>query len=294
MAHITKNFLHDDLKPENDSQKLLQNKIKGFVDMAIECYNKHRPLYIDPKVIWVTIVHQVYLLITYNSEKLRHKYVNFQGKKDIELIRGDIDLDAIALEFANKIDDIIIDKDFKKWICTKFSTSDNGDEVVLSIMMMGIFKNYFNYMVTLCGIPEINILGTLQDWELLKQNLSNILDFECLEEYKIKKWHDDLNNLIDNFISAKQNTIDKDYWKNFVVGYHPFGSGALPYIKGHCIILNKFIVRCGNLVENCSDRLKFKDVCSEYTKCELKINDKPYMLKSGNITCVELQDKGLP
>ncbi|ABF70531.1 hypothetical protein [Trichoplusia ni ascovirus 2c] len=118
--------------------------IKGFVDAIIECYNHHRPLYIDPKTVWVTIVHQVYLLINYNERKMRDKFVRFNGKMNLHVIANVFDL-------VDAIHENIEDKDFKDWIIAEFSTSSEKDVTVLKAMMMGIFKKYFNYLVSDCA-----------------------------------------------------------------------------------------------------------------------------------------------
>lgn len=276
--------------------------IKGFVHMAAMCYNKHITLCIDPKVVWNTIVHQVYLLIVNNGELLRNKYVDFQNKETIHIYSESIDLSTIPLKFIKIIQSKIKDEEFSKWIFKKFSTSTDKDEQILSMMMMGCFKKYFNYSCSDCGLPEIQIYGNLKDWLLIKNSLSKIeLDFaDYLPHLHIKKWVIDLNLLIDEFINVFNNIINFTFWKDFIIGYHPTGSGSQPYFSGYCTILNRFFtVEKYNiqtktkeivLKETKNFSINFSDINDEYTSCIINYNGENYKISAGNLDCIYSKD----
>ena len=62
----------------------------------------------------------------------------------------------------------------KDWIVADFSTSTQDDIIVSKLALMGAMQHYFSYTADFrCGIPSVNLLGTLDDWKKLEK--------ECLQ-----------------------------------------------------------------------------------------------------------------
>lgn len=291
--NISKIILNKNLKPmkiEKINGK--DKKIYGLLNLIYMCYNYHRPVYIDPKSMWASIMYQVYLLINYNAESFRNNFVDFSGKKNIEATGNDIC--NIIETLAIKAKQIIKDPEFYDWVHTKFSTSLPEDQTTFSIIFLGIFNKYFDYMASLCGIPEINILGTLDDWLLIKLNLIKLKSFhQYVKHLNILKWYNDLDNLIDHFIDVKQGIVNKQYWSEFIKTTD-MGSGSCD-IKGHSIVLNRYIISGDNLIENTEDILCVSSILEEKSLVVINKNtNNEIFLEAGNLYCVELNiNKGL-
>lgn len=270
-----------------------RRKPNSLMKLIFECYNYHRPLYIDPKAMWASIVYQVYLLFTYNSESIRKEFVDFDGKMKLKVPTCQIDDMTESLSYLVQM--VIKDKEFYNWVNTKFSTSTPRDEIVFSMMFLGVFKEYFIYSCSMCGIPEINVLGTLEDWLLIKKNISKIRTFrDIFTDYNILKWCNDLEDMLDHFIDVKMGKIDTNYWNNFIKsGLVMSGS---PDISGHCIVLTRFVVAHGRLWEHNGDRIDAGSLADEKVNIIVKINtreNKEYCIDAGNINAIELKDGGL-
>jgi len=59
----------------------------------------------------------------------------------------------------------IKDPSMVDWILPNFSTTTANDRVVASISLMATLYNFFDYGIeTSCGIPNVTMLGTPEDW----------------------------------------------------------------------------------------------------------------------------------
>lgn len=66
-------------------------------------------------------------------------------------------------------------------------------------------QNYFSYtLLTLCGIPEIRVTGTVKDWIETRTKTKALL--ELLPKLKI--WSKSLDEILTNFIDLYSNKID--------------------------------------------------------------------------------------
>ena len=59
-------------------QKGINNILQGFYS----AYENHLPICLTPDIIWLLIVQGFSQHVNYNAEKLREKFVNFEGKKN--------------------------------------------------------------------------------------------------------------------------------------------------------------------------------------------------------------------
>lgn len=77
---------------------------------------------------------------------------------------------------------------------------------------MDAMQAYFEYeMVCGCGISKVRLLGTLEDWVKIKEMT------ERLREYDIEWWINALIPVLDKFIKAYQDEIDKTFWNDIYV-----------------------------------------------------------------------------
>ena len=53
-------------------------------------FYEHYPISFSPDDIWITIMQGFALHVKQNSEKLRDKFVNFEGKKELVVFAPDI------------------------------------------------------------------------------------------------------------------------------------------------------------------------------------------------------------
>ena len=154
-------------------------------------YLRHFPIVISPNIFWLMILQGFsrHMEINDNSKRLRDKFVDFNGQKNISIETGITNLFLASDEQWNSIIEQLLNETLKNIKINnkildifnqKFSTSTNEAEIANNVTILSSFKKYFVYSIGgTCGIPEISIEGTIEDWKLLKEK---VLELGNLDE----------------------------------------------------------------------------------------------------------------
>ena len=200
-------------------------------------YVRHTPVSITPDLLWTLIVQGFSRHIDQNAEKLRNKFVDFEGQKALVVDGDELNIEDITKEgweftfnsFVEMIKNFAGEK-MIKLITPNFSTTTPTIQMSSQIAIMSCFKNYFKFIRLYggCGFPYINLEGTLNDYEELKTKV------ESLMGYEIDDWIKELIIIVDKMIETKKGNIDINFWKNMIVNketIEPRGSGELTKVK---------------------------------------------------------------
>ena len=209
------------VKVERD-ENLIACDMHPFVQAVHMAYGHHVPLTISPDMIWYLISSGTAVHINQNAENLRKTFVNHEGKKAIGIRRDDFVLGSQANPWHEVIDDFAakIDKNTNNNVTdifqANFSTTTKDSRVVSQIVLMDAMQKYFDYKFsTMCGIPEIRVAGTKQDWENVKSKTNEVL--KLIPDLKV--WIDgSLNTILDHFINAFDDKVDKKFWNEIYKG----------------------------------------------------------------------------
>lgn len=196
----------------------------GAIEGYRIAYLNHFPIVISPNIFWLMILQGFsrHMEINDNSKRLRYKFVDFEGKKDIEIETGlnlfmasDEQWNLIIKKLLNEtLKNINIDKTILETLNKNFSTSTKEAEVANNVTILSSFKKYFVYTIGgTCGIPEISIEGTIEDWKLLKEK---IIEIGNLDE-EIVFWTDELKDIVQKIIETLETKKpDINFYKNIV------------------------------------------------------------------------------
>lgn len=194
----------------------------GFVDTVFYSYQNHHNLIIRPDDVWTAIIVQFSLYINANAEALRHSFVNFEGKKNLQ-VKFYAPIDCIPInEFIDKIVALIdenIDPNISNWIQPNFTTTTINDKLTAGAAMMATLQNYFDYGLLLisCGIPEVTILGNVDDWKQIRNRVEKLKEFEVNGRSEMDKWSSMLGHILGEFIKVKQGMKkDDEFWKQAI------------------------------------------------------------------------------
>ncbi|XP_037039491.1 uncharacterized protein LOC119076690 [Bradysia coprophila] len=201
----------------------------GFVMTVVDCYNQHYNLVIRPDDIWMAIMTQFSFYINNNAEEFRSQFINLDGKRELVVaIDGSLrsaPYDLVVTKLTEAIDENLVDKTVKNWILPNFSTTTADDIISCGIVFMATAKKFFEYACCLkCGIPYVTLEGTLADWESILSRL------EKLKEYKLDKWYEMLRPILEEFIAAKNNEPNIEFWNR--ICNHLTGRSGPSYISG--------------------------------------------------------------
>ncbi|KAM9994837.1 hypothetical protein ACTFIY_001035 [Dictyostelium cf. discoideum] len=200
----------------------------SFIYSAWESYNNHNHLVLRPDNIWMAILTQLSFYINKNSEELREKFVDFNGKKELVVETGyrilEAPFDELTISMSNQIQSNIKGPSIKDLIIPNFTTTTESDKVVFSIALMSTMKNYFNFVFqTYCGLSEVTLLGEINDWINLKERVEKLIQFDN-KDGEIKKWLVYLSPVIDKFIDSANGNPDTTWW-NQIVDYREQSGG---------------------------------------------------------------------
>ena len=117
-----------------------------------------------------------------------------------------------------------------------FSTTGATERAAAQVVLMNTFKQYFVYrFVCICGIPEITIEGTPEDWMLLRDKALALADFD------LEWWTAALKPILNQFVAAVSGNIDNMFWRRI---YHHYGSEGYapgPFVTGWILALFPYI-----------------------------------------------------
>ena len=184
----------------------------GYLDSFID----HCPIKVSPNVIWQLILNAFSRHVGDNSERLRNKFVNFEGIKDLNVIKvGSLKdiykyekeiIEELVEKISQNVGSQLVDA-----LTPNFSTTTNKSLIAGKVSIMSAFKRYFRYRgsMQVCGIPFILLEGTLEDWEKILAKLKFLSKYE----FSNKKMEKD----IEEIINTKKGKINLDFWRKIIM-----------------------------------------------------------------------------
>ncbi|NPD92347.1 DUF4419 domain-containing protein [Xylanibacter muris] len=188
----------------------------------IKAYAEHKPLVLSPDMIWLDICQVFGHHISTDAKTMRDKFVGHDGKISLvvssekELLSENADWPQIMDSFINQIDRNT-KGNIAKTITADFSTTGVNERIASGITLMKTMEPYFEYVVILigCGIPEITLTGTPDDWKKVMEKTT------ALEGYGMDQWIKDLKPVLHEFIKASEGRPNRQFWKDIVMKDRP-------------------------------------------------------------------------
>ncbi len=183
----------------------IKNQFVASVHLA---YGRHYPLILTPDIIWQCVVQGFAIHVNKNAEELRHFFVSHEGKKELEVRVDDFtkgspdnDWERCLGMFSEEIRKNVGDE-MHGLLTPEFSTTGPVERASAQIVMMDAFKEYFSYMFcTRCGIPEVTLEGTVEDWVSLRERTLQ------LERFGLKWWIKALKPILDEFVNTATSRV---------------------------------------------------------------------------------------
>ena len=193
----------------------------------VDAYRHDRPVTISPDIIWLLIVQGFSNHVNFHAEKLRSKFVNFYGQKELHVFRQGQNFtkdDCISIipEFVDQISKYT-GKEIIDTLTPNFTTTTPVSVTSAQLSIMCAMKHYFKYVChkCICHFPFIVVEGQKSDWEEILEKLN------IIEKYDLKFWVKSLRPIIRKIIDSFNGNINKKFWKNMLHivdsrgAYHP-------------------------------------------------------------------------
>merc|ERR1711962_1087848 len=208
----------------------------GFFSAVLACYNNHWVLKTSPDDWWNVIVRNVAQAVDDNGEKenVRKFFVEHQGKKTINIVVPDrldnVDYSWLFDQFAQGIKMNIKTPGYVDVMQADFTTTTKDQLISSQIMLMASVQKYFNYMVrvTACGIPGVEMVGEVNDWERLVQKTSKLEEMlqPVMKEIGLGEWFSRTLTTLAKLVDTYKGNPDKKWWSHILDWHTAFGSGA--------------------------------------------------------------------
>ena len=222
--------------------------INGFVSAVHTAYAQHYPLELGPDAVWMCIAQGLAHHVNQNVEKLRKMFVEHEGKKQLVVQRDDFIKGSpdnawpdVFDSFSEQIRQYVGQKTHDL-LTPEFSTTGRVERAAAQVVLMDTLKAYFSFMCkTSCGIPEITLRGTVEDWERLRDKALE------LSQYNLKWWIDELEPVLDQFVAAASGDVDQEFWSGI---YKQCGGSGGPYVSGWIITLFPYLTNGDSMFVN--------------------------------------------
>jgi len=228
--------LEDFSHKNNKSSDFVRGDIPGMIKALHTAYQSHYALKLSVSDFIVLIGQGLGQHISKNSESLRNAFVDFSGKQQIKIRRDefilgrDNDWSTVFGEFADQVKsqvkgdvyDILIDDT---------SVATPVTRIVSEIAILDAFKSYFEYsVVTECGIPQITLDGTPDDWKSLLNKVNKLNDLNKNDALGLNWWLERLVPVVEKICETGiTRKADKEFWSGI---YKYTGSSGDEFISG--------------------------------------------------------------
>lgn len=199
----------------------------------------HRPLVLSPDAVWLTIAQGVAQHVRMHAEALRGRLVRHEGKKRLTVsLDRSMPTDAATWHaavgaFRAKLAEEIGDGRARLFECD-FSTSSEIDKLASQIVLLDAYSPYFSlWMQCVCGIPEITLTGTVEDWRTIRARI------DVIAELDLETWCKSLRPIADQFVRAAGGDVDVKFWRRIYNPVDAYGGSVItgwsarfyPYLK---------------------------------------------------------------
>jgi len=217
-------------------EKFAFARIPGFMAAIHTAYANHYALKLSVSDFIILIGQGLSRHIEKNTERLRYHFVNHEGKEKIvidrnEFVRGQQnDWSTVFGDFAEEIKKRV-KTDIHGVIIDDTSVATPTTRIVSEITLMDAMKGYFDYRVrTCCGIPQITLEGTPDDWKKFQDKVKKLEEMNKDDCLHLGWWLENLIPLVEKICEAGiERKVDAKFWREI---YKYEGGSGGPYITG--------------------------------------------------------------
>ena len=226
-----------DKQPDGSTFKLLhssnteantENFQLGYVGLLSTAYNRHEKIEVGPHDLWFLVLTEIVSIIKNNVNACRPLFTNSDEKVDISVPTDDvttINLEAVIAQLKNAIP---LDTSI---FIPELSTLDDASRIALYAALADGVSPYYSYSTYMCGIPEVRVTGTREDWNMLLSCTAQIASaFFAVGLPKAVEYMIRVGDVLEK-ISASFETPDVDFWKDIFTSKN-VGSGSELKING--------------------------------------------------------------
>lgn len=192
----------------------------AFYDNVHNAYNYHIPLEISVSDIQM-LLNQAVGIHLLNNRELQDAITSHSDKKDLDIFILSWNsthefVKEIAEKFTRALRQDIKVPELIEILTDDYSISTEMSSLVSRLIIMDVFKVYYNYNVfSLCGIPNVKLKGSQEDWLKLQGKVEKLI-------YLSKSLNIGLDYFLEGFLfitkklvyAVVNEEIDITFWKS--------------------------------------------------------------------------------
>jgi hypothetical protein len=173
-------------------------------------------------MIWLLVAQGTAAHVNANAERLRPRFVSHAGRRELYVERADFVLGSPENPWPEAFADFSallaaqVGPKTHEFFVPSFSTTGPTERAAFEVTLLDAMRAYFRYeMRFVCGIPEITLEGTPDDWRELASRADQLGDFE------LGRWRDALRPILRQFVRASEGDVDVRFWRSIYLRTPP-------------------------------------------------------------------------
>lgn len=230
-----------------DNSADIYSSLTGLAKAILVAYSYHRKLVLRPDDIWTCIIQSLATHVNQYPEDYRGMFVNHNGKIELKVFIKKYDHFGTSstemwLPGVQDICDQITGNtrtDVVDSMTADFSTTDVPSMIVSKVVAMGAMSKYFDFvMTTRCGIPEVELLGTAEDWQ--KLTVKTMKMYRMFLAHKVsaeistplERWFGGIMGIVGNMNATYSGADRVEWWSHIIDAVTTYGSGGSTTYNG--------------------------------------------------------------
>ena len=173
-----------------------------------------------PDIMWYTLLSELVTIVKTSPVEYASLFTDMPDKKQTIIIdcSGELPLDAVIDSLKNLVPTSIDD------FMPEFTTTTDRSRMARYASFADMVSPYYNYCVLMCGIPFVDVQGTLEDW------LKVSSQWEVLSAYfpREKTYFNKVSQILKDVIQKKDNS---KFWFD-MFSMEKCGSGSQEEVRG--------------------------------------------------------------
>lgn len=224
----------------------------GLISTIAAAYSDHARLRLRPDDIMHSLIVHFGVYVNAHPDIMREYLVEHSGTMQISVDAGakfDPAVDALAPAIrATKEELLKHAPGVAEWATLDFTTTTDLDHTMSDLALMSSVKKFFSYeFLYLCGMSEVELVGTLGDWKKLRAKADFI---SGINTPVMQKWAAALRPVLDQFVKAYSGDVDDEFWQR-ICKIDAQGSGG-DTTSGWCLVFAPFD-KNGNYMTNANN-----------------------------------------
>lgn len=145
----------------------------SFMSLLGEAWNRHLPVSFGPHDLWYLMMHQIALRVNKDPEEFRHLFTS--SDKKIELsFTVESGIAALLPSMVEAVNERMPSQNIGLFL-PDFSTHTPASTAATMAASMSMVEKFYGWSaVMICGIPRIEVRGTVEDWERFVTHAENL------------------------------------------------------------------------------------------------------------------------